>query len=39
VRVTPTLIMKGPRGTRLVPTPSDGIPTYSDLQQTVNQVS
>jgi len=33
---TPTLIVAGPKGTA---TPSSGIPTYSDLQKAIQQVS
>ena len=39
VRSTPTLVMSGPRGRRVVSTPADGIPTYADLQQTLAHVS
>ena len=37
--MTPTLVMSGPRGSRAVSTPADGIPTYADLQQTLEHVS
>lgn len=33
---TPTLIVKGPRGTT---SPSAGVPSYSELQQAINQVT
>lgn len=36
---TPTLIMTGPRGSAAVPTPSNGIPTYSLLEATIARVT
>jgi protein-disulfide isomerase len=36
VQGTPTLVFRGPKGTN---TPSAGVPSYSDLQQAINQVS
>jgi len=38
-RSTPTLVISGPRGREQVPTPSDGIATYHELQQTIREVS
>jgi protein-disulfide isomerase len=39
VRSTPTLIVTGPHGTREVPRPGDGVPTYAGMQQTIEAVS